>query len=83
MTDMLERMEAAIRTLDGVDDNLCQALLLLAANRSIVVIPQDDRLLPKPTIMVPQRIYNRMLEMTRPLPPSPKPAAVSEGGEDE
>ena len=64
MTDTLDRMIAAMNTLDGLDDNLCEALLLLAGNRSIIVIPQDDRLLPKPTIMVPQRIYNRMIEMT-------------------
>lgn len=60
MSDMLERLMAAKATMEGDDDNLCRVLIMLAANRHITLVPQDERLTPKPVILVPQRLYNRI-----------------------
>lgn len=62
--EMLARIESAVATLNGADDNLCHALLMLAGSRCITVIPQPDTVTPKPVIMVPQRLYDRMLRLS-------------------
>lgn len=50
--EMLARIESAVATLNGADDNLCHALLMLAGSRCITVIPQPDTVTPKPVIMI-------------------------------
>ena len=65
MTDMLEKLKAAKATMDGADDNLCQALMMLAESRHITIIPQPEHLTPKPVIMVPERLYNRMIALSK------------------
>jgi len=64
MTDMIARIETAVATLKDVEDNLCHVLLMLAGSRCITVIPQPDTVTPKPVIMVPQRLYGRMLRLS-------------------
>lgn len=63
MTDMLEKMRAAKATLDGADDNLCQALIMLATHGHVTIIPQDERVTPKPVIIVPERLYRRIQQL--------------------
>ncbi|WP_434733720.1 hypothetical protein NL154_05470 [Rhizobium sp. YTUHZ044] len=60
MTDMIEKMRAAMATLEGADDNLCKALIMLASLKHITIIPQDELVTPKPVIIVPKRLYSRI-----------------------
>ncbi|MFP5078293.1 hypothetical protein ACLE20_13375 [Rhizobium sp. YIM 134829] len=68
MTEMIDKMKAAIATMDGANDNLCRALIALAAHGQITIIPADERLTPKPVIMVPERLYRRIEQLVPTLP---------------
>lgn len=63
MTEMLDKLLAAKATMDGAQDNLCQALIMLAAHGHITIVPADERITPKPVIMVPERLYRRIKEL--------------------
>lgn len=64
MTEMLEKLREAKALVDGEQDNLCKALMMLSAAGSITVVPRDDGLLQKPVIMVSKQMYNRMLKLS-------------------
>lgn len=63
MTEMLDRLAALKATMDGADDNLCQALIMLAAHGHITIVPQDERVTPRPVIIVPERLYRRIKQL--------------------
>jgi len=72
MTEMIEKLLAAKATMDGAQDNLCQALIMLAAHGHITIVPSDERITPQPVIMVPERIYRRIQQL---VPTAPKETA--------
>lgn len=45
------------------EDQLLEALGMLAGMRQIQIMPQHDALTLKPVILLPQRMYDRMLEL--------------------
>jgi hypothetical protein len=63
--DMLEKMYAAADLMIERDDNLLKAIAALAASghMQIVPMPTFSYLKQRPTIMIPERMYNRMLEL--------------------
>lgn len=63
VTDMLDRLIVAKAVVDGEQDNLLEAMAMLAASGHISIIPQSERLTTRPVIMLPQRMYDRMLEI--------------------
>lgn len=67
-SDMLENMYAAVDLMKAADDNLLKAIASIAASGHINVVPMPTVLLsePKPVIMVPERMCNRMLDLFSP-----------------
>ena len=64
----LEKMLAAADIIKTADDNLLKAIASIAASGHINIVPMPTVLLtePKPVIMLPERMYNRMLELFGP-----------------
>lgn len=63
MTEMFDKLIEAKAVADGDRDNLLEAIGMLAAHGQITIIPQRNDLTPRPVIMLPQRLYDRMLEI--------------------
>ncbi|MAM24009.1 MAG: hypothetical protein CML55_01315 [Rhodobacteraceae bacterium] len=63
MNDMLERIREAQALINGERDNLLKAIAAIAAHGGASIIPRDDRLTTKPVIVLPQRMYDRLLEL--------------------
>lgn len=64
MVDMLERIKEAKALVDGERDNLLKAIMAIAAHGGISIIPRDDNLTTKPVIILPQRMYDRLVEIS-------------------
>mgnify|MGYP006921606364 CR=1 FL=1 len=77
MTDILAQIKELQAHINSENDNLLKAIAALAATRQMAVIPRPDSLVDKPTIILPQHMYDRMLKLfeketdhgcTRPYP---------------
>jgi hypothetical protein len=66
--DMIEKMLAAVDLMKTADDNLLKAIASIAYSGHINVVPMPTILStePKPVIMLPERMYNRMLDLFGP-----------------
>lgn len=64
MSEMLKRLSAVMEIVDGEHDNLCIALMALSARGGITIVPRDDNLITNPVIIVPKRLYDRMLKLS-------------------
>jgi hypothetical protein len=66
--DMLKQMHEAVDLMKSADDNLLHALASIAYSGHINIIPMPTVLTtePKPVIMLPERMYNRMLDLFAP-----------------
>jgi len=62
MTDMLEKIKEAQALVDGERDNLLEAIAALCVAGQMTVMPRTDNLISKPVILLPQRMYDRLLE---------------------
>lgn len=62
MNDMLERLKEAQDIVDGERDNLLEAIAALVVAGQMTVMPRNDKLIHKPVILLPQRMYDRLLE---------------------
>lgn len=63
MTDMLERLKEAQALAEGDRDNLLKAIAAIAAHGRISIIPRSEILTTKPVIILPERMYDRLLEI--------------------
>lgn len=63
MSGMLDNLMEVKALVDGERDNLLLAMAALASHGQISIIPRDERLTTKPVIVLPQRMYDRMLEI--------------------
>lgn len=66
--DMLEKMFAAADMMKAADDNLLKAIASIAASGHINIISMPIILStePKPVIMLPERMYDRIFELFGP-----------------
>jgi hypothetical protein len=66
--DMIEKMLAAVDLMKTADDNLLKSIASIAASGHINVIPMPTILStePRPVIMLPERMYDRMFELFGP-----------------
>jgi len=62
MSDMLEQIKEAQAIFEGERDNLLQAIAALCATGQMTVMPRSDKLINKPVILLPQRMYDRLIE---------------------
>lgn len=61
--DLLERIAEAQSIVEGEYDNLLEAIVALAAAGQMTVMPRGDRLINKPVILLPQRMYDRAIAL--------------------
>lgn len=61
--EMIERIKAAQSLISGEQDNLLRAIAAIAAHGGISIIPRDEALTTKPVIVLPQRMYDRLLRI--------------------
>ena len=66
MSDMLDKLQKAMAIVNGEQDNLCKALMVLSASKAITILPRSDALIQKPVIVVPQQMYDRMIKLSVP-----------------
>jgi hypothetical protein len=59
---MLERITEAQAVADGERDNLLEAIAALCVAGQMTVMPRSDNLIHKPVILLPQKMYDRLLE---------------------
>lgn len=64
MSDMMDKLMEAKAVVDGERDNLLQAIAMLSAAGQISIVPQNNNLTSRPVIMLPQRMYDRLVEIT-------------------
>ncbi len=66
--DMLKKIYEIADLKKTADDNLLKAIASIAANGHISIIPSPEifTVNPKPIIMLPEGMYNRMMELFAP-----------------
>ena len=62
MSDMFERIKEVQALVDGERDNLLEAIAMLCAAGQMTVMPRPDNLISRPVILLPQRMYDRIIE---------------------